>query len=71
MSVCLFVWLLATLRKNSQTDLREIFMVGWQWASEQMIKFLAIQITDPDPDPDTGKTCLGGGMPVPVLLVRL
>ena len=35
----LFVCLLATLRKNFQTDLYEIFREGWQWANEQMIKF--------------------------------
>jgi len=33
------VCLLATLLKNFQTDLPEIFREGWQWASEQMIKF--------------------------------
>jgi len=37
--VCLFVCLLATLRKNFQTGLHEIFREGWQWASEQMVKF--------------------------------
>jgi len=37
--VCLSVCLLATLRKNFQTDLHEIFREGWQWTSEQMIKF--------------------------------
>jgi len=37
--VCLSVCLLATLHKNFQTDLREIFREGWQWANEQMIKF--------------------------------
>jgi len=31
--------LLATVRKNFQTDVHEIFGKGWQWASEQMIKF--------------------------------
>jgi len=36
---CLFVCLLATLRKNFQTDLHEIFREHLQWASEQMIKF--------------------------------
>jgi len=36
LSVCL----LATLRKNFQTDLHEIFREGWQWANEQMMKFL-------------------------------
>jgi len=35
----LFVCLLATLHKNFQTDLREIFTEGWHWASEQMVKF--------------------------------
>jgi len=40
-----FDWLLATLRKNFQTDLHEIFREGWQWASEQMIKIsVAIRI---------------------------
>ena len=37
--VCVFFCLLATLRKNFQIDLREIFSEGWQWANEQMIKF--------------------------------
>jgi len=36
---CLFVCLLATLCKNFQTDLHELFTEGWQWANEQMIKF--------------------------------
>ena len=35
---CFFVCLLATLRKNFQTDLHEIFRERWQWASEQMFK---------------------------------
>jgi len=35
----LFVCLLATLGKNFQMDLHEIFREGWQWANEQMIKF--------------------------------
>ena len=35
----MFVCLLETLRKNFQTDLHEIFREGWQWDSEQMIKF--------------------------------
>jgi len=30
---------LATLCKNVQTDLHEIFREGWQWANEQMTKF--------------------------------
>jgi len=37
--VCLFVCLWATLHKNFWTDLHKIFREGWQWASEQMIKF--------------------------------
>jgi len=37
--VCLYVSLLATLRKKVQTDLHEIFRKGWQWANEQMMKF--------------------------------
>ena len=37
--VCLFVCLLATLCKNFRMDLHEIFREGWQWASEEMIKF--------------------------------
>jgi len=39
MFLSLFVCLLATLRKNVQTDLHEIFREGWPWAIEQMIKF--------------------------------
>jgi len=31
--------LLATLRKNLQTDLHEIFREGWQWAIEHMLNF--------------------------------
>ena len=38
--VCLSVCLLATLCKNFRMDLHEIFREGWQWANEQMIKFL-------------------------------
>jgi len=34
----LFVCLLATLRKNFQTDLHESFGEGLQWANEQLIK---------------------------------
>jgi len=37
--VCLFVSLLAALRKNVRTDLHEIFREGWQLASEQIVKF--------------------------------
>jgi len=37
--VFVIVCLLATLHKNFQTDLHEIFGEGWQWAKEQMIKF--------------------------------
>jgi len=36
--VCLFV-LLATVSKNLQTDLHEIFGEGWQWASKQTNNF--------------------------------
>jgi len=36
---CSFVCLLATFRKNFQTDLHEIFRECWQWANEQMVKF--------------------------------
>ena len=36
LSVCL----LATLCKNFRMDLREIFTKGWQWANQQMTKFL-------------------------------
>ena len=39
LSVCLSVCLLANLCKNFLTDLHDIFSEGWQWASEQMIKF--------------------------------
>jgi len=35
----LFVCLLATLRKNFQTDLHEIIRECWQWSKEQMIEF--------------------------------
>ena len=37
--VCLYVCLLATLRKNFRTYLYEIFRKDWQWANEQTIKF--------------------------------
>jgi len=37
--VCLSVSLLATLCKNFRTDLHEILSDGWQWATEQTIKF--------------------------------
>jgi len=36
---CLFVCLLATLRKNFRTDLHDMFCEGWQWISEQLFKF--------------------------------
>jgi len=39
MQSSLSVCLLATLRKNFQTDLHEIFREGWQWANEHMTKF--------------------------------
>jgi len=35
LSLCL----LATLPRNFQTDLHEIFREGSQWANEQLIKF--------------------------------
>jgi len=58
---CLFVCLLATLRKNFWTDLHEIFRECWQLGNEQTVTFwwrsrIRIRIAD------TGKTCLGGGM---------
>ena len=75
MFLSLFVCLLATLRKNFQTDLHEVFREGWQWANEQMIKFWwrsgsrirNCMDLDPCPYPyyDTGKTCLGGSMHCP------
>ena len=37
--VCLSVCLLATLPKNFQTNLYEIFREGWQWVSEEIIRF--------------------------------
>ena len=37
LSVCLSVSNFA--QKNFGTDLHEIFREGWQWASEQMVKF--------------------------------
>jgi len=45
--VCLSVCLLATLHKNFQTNLHDIFREGWQWADEQIVKFwlVAIRIT--------------------------
>ena len=39
LSVCLSACLLATLRKNFRTDLREIFTGGFQRVSERVIKF--------------------------------
>ena len=44
----LFVCFLATLRRNSQTDLHEIFREGWQWITEQRLNFGG----DPDPYPN-------------------
>ena len=55
LSVCL----LATLRKNFQTDLHDILRENWQWADKQMIKFrwqLAIRVTDTDLYRDPGET---------------
>jgi len=38
--VCLSgICLVATLRKNFQIDVHEIFTEGRQWANEQMVKF--------------------------------
>jgi len=37
--VIVAVSLLATLWKDFQTELHEIFSKGWQWANEQVIKF--------------------------------
>jgi len=37
--VFVVVCLLATLRKNCPMDLHEIFIAGWQWANEQIVKF--------------------------------
>jgi len=34
-----FVCLFATLHKNFQMDLHEIFREGWQWVNKQVIKF--------------------------------
>jgi len=39
LSVYLFVYLLAILCKNFRTALHESFREGWQWTSEQLIKF--------------------------------
>ena len=36
---CLFVCMLAILRKIFRRDLHEIVREGWQWANEQVIKF--------------------------------
>ena len=44
------VRLLATLHKNFETNLHEIFREGWQWANEQMIRFGS----DPDHRLNTG-----------------
>ena len=71
LSVCLSVCLLATLRINFWTDLHEIFREGWQWASEQVIKFWWLSGWQtriwiyPDLERDIGKTCLGGGIHCP------
>jgi len=66
LSLSLSVCLLASLRKNFQTDLHEIFREGWQWVNEHKI-FMAIRVTYPDMMyRDTGKTCLGGGMHCPI-----
>jgi len=45
--------------------LHQIFREGWQWASEKK----QFKFGDDPTDPDPGKTCLGGGIHWPVLLV--
>jgi len=67
MFLSLFLCLLAILHKNFWMDLDEIFREGWQWAEEQVIKFLwwSDHGYDPNLDPNTDKTCLGGGMHCP------
>ena len=59
--VGLSVCLLATLRKNFQTDLHEIFREGWQWANEQTVKFWWRS--------GSGKAALAKVCAAPVLLV--
>jgi len=61
--VIVVVCLLATLRKNFQMDLHEIFrgrLALDRWINDQNL--VAIRITDQHPYHNTGKTCLGGGM---------
>jgi len=71
--VCLFVFLLATLRKNFRTDLHEIFRECWQWANEQTFKFWWRSRTDsPDGGTDIAtlvRRALAEVCTVPVLLV--
>jgi len=57
--VCLFVCLLATLRKK--TSERICMKFSEKVGNRPMNKLLNFG-GDPDPDRDTGKTCLGGGM---------
>jgi len=47
---CLFVCLLATLRKKFRTHLHEIFKEGWQWANKKWLNFSG------DPDHCLGTT---------------
>jgi len=42
-------------------DLHEIFREGWQWVSEEMIKFLWQYGSTP-----TDKMCVGGGVHCPI-----
>ena len=66
---CLFVCLLATLRKNFRTDLHEIFRKGCNGSLNKWLNFVgAISIRFArwrDWYRDTGKTCVGGGMHCP------
>ena len=70
---CLSVCPLATLRKNLQTDLREIFREDWQRVNEQMVKFRCLSRTDsPDGVTDIAtlvRRALAEVCTVPVLLV--
>jgi len=70
----LFVCLLATLRKNFQANLHEIFRDGcWQWANKQMIAFSCrSQTASPDGGTDIAtvvRRALAEVCTVPVLLV--
>ena len=50
--VCLSVSNFANKTSNLQTDLHEIFGQGWQWASEEIIKFSPSGYTYRDCFPD-------------------